>query len=79
MDLLINTYHCREIPVSKLCVLWAVRVEVQSLPHVGMGCLGLGRGVQAGFWAAGSLLTGQAARRGANDGTNPSPVISVCL
>lgn len=28
MDLLINIYHCREIPILKLCLLWAVRVEV---------------------------------------------------
>lgn len=79
MDLLINIYHCREIPISKLYVLWAIRVEAQSLPHFGTGCLGLGRGVQAGFWAAGSLLTRQAGCCGANDGTNQSPVTSVCL
>lgn len=80
MDLLIKHLSLQgNSHLEAVCLLWAGRVEAQSLPHFGRGCLGLGRGVQAGFWEAGSLLTGQAAHRRANDGTNLSPVISVCL
>lgn len=77
MNLFINICHCREIPVC-MSPLGCAGGSTEFAPF-GMGYPDLGIGAQAGFWAAGSLFTGRTAHPGANDGTNLSPVIPVCL